>query len=80
MVKITAKKQTNNNHQKQKTPQTLVWAQKKGTVLVLKQAARLPGLNSITFVKQLLAEIKEVVHYNTSLSKKTEQDKKNKDA
>lgn len=65
---------------KQKTPQTLVWAQKKGTVLVLKQAARLPGLNSITFVKQLLAEIKEVVHYNTSLSKKTEQDKKNKDA
>lgn len=39
-----------------------------------------PGLNSITFVKQLLAEIKEVVHYNTSLSEKTEQDKKNKDA
>lgn len=77
---MTAKKQTNNNHQKQKTPQTPVWAQKKGTVLVLKQAARLPGLNSITFVKQLLAEIKEVVHYNTSLSKKTEQDKKNKDA
>lgn len=31
------------------------------------------------FVKQLLAEIKEVVHYNRSLSEKTEQDKKNKD-
>lgn len=80
ILTVWLQKTNNNNNQKQKTPQTLVWAQKKGTVLVLKQAARLPGLNSITFVKQLLAEIKEVVHYNTSLSKKTEQDKKNKDA
>lgn len=38
-----------------------------------------PGLNSIMFVKQLLAEIEEVIRYNTSLSEKTQQDKKNKD-
>lgn len=38
-----------------------------------------PGLNSTMFVKQLLAEIEEVIRYNTSLSEKTEQDKKNKD-